>query len=254
MSIQFHVVLGLPRIGSTRLSAILKKIPCFSAALTSPGAALVISSSVLLFIASMLGTVVSAEPISAAAGAKPSAYDVGPDELASQLSEIAAIPEFQLTGTVIERISGVRLETDGPPSQGIVEPGSEQSHFGPGEGHPYELSWYKTGSFAQFGFVWHEFGKKYLPFERAPSGMCMQAKSLAESFVHAGWKLHYSARFFAMPPSDTYTRGEHGSLRLDFDSGSDCVIGVLLVATFSAWLALNGKECALYPGDYAGML
>ena len=41
MSIQFHFISGLPRAGSTLLSAILKQNPRFSAAMTSPVAALV---------------------------------------------------------------------------------------------------------------------------------------------------------------------------------------------------------------------
>ena len=194
-----------------------------------------ILSSILLFLAPMLGTVASAEPVGAVEVEKTSAYDVGPADLAAQLSEITSIPEFQLTKTTIERISGVQLETDGSLSQGISEFGSEQSHFGPTEGRPYELSWEKTDKFTQFDIVWHEYGKKYLPFQRAPAGMCMQAKSLAESFVHSGWKLHYSARFSPSPPSDTYTKGEHGYLRLVFDRSTDCVIQVLLVATLMKW-------------------
>lgn len=41
MSIQFHFISGLPRAGSTLLSAILKQNPRFSAAMTSPVATLV---------------------------------------------------------------------------------------------------------------------------------------------------------------------------------------------------------------------
>ena len=90
----------------------------------SPVSALVIVSSVLLLFTTMPGTVVFADPSSGVIEAKPSVCDVGPAELADQLSEIVAIPGFQLTRRVIERISGVRLETDGLVSPGLVLSGT----------------------------------------------------------------------------------------------------------------------------------
>jgi hypothetical protein len=188
------------------------------------------NTRIFLFVGALWLVSANAQSADEGVSAANPDYQVTPIELAGQLAELAAIPDFGLTAETIERIAGIKMEKDESPPTGTQQKNAGRWGFGPDTGHPYGFYLEKSPQLVLFNFAWHEYGRQSLPFQRAPAGMCVPARSLIDTLLHAGWVLKYTLQYRDVPPGGLYFRGERGRLELSFDARTDCLITLKLTS------------------------